>query len=355
MYPTLVIDLNKLKNNARELISMTSRFGIEPAFVTKVFCADKRMTQALEELPFPIFADSRLENLERIGETNKLKMLLRLPQLSRAADTVRIADISLCSERKTLEALNAAAIAHKKPHKVVLMVDVGDLREGIFYKNEDMILGTASYIASADGLELFGIGCNLTCYGAILPDEHNMSALVGVADMIERQLGFALPIVSAGNSSAIPMLLAGELPARVNNLRLGESLVLGRETAYEQDLPNMHGDAVLFRAEIIELMQKPSLPEGQSGVNAFGERLTFEDKGIRRRAIIAAGRQDVDPDGLVPLHGGVSLIGSSSDHIILDITDAEELKLGDTVDFKMTYSAVLRSFTSAYVGREYIG
>ena len=50
----------------------------------------------------------------------------------------------------------------------------------------------------------------------------------------------------------------------------------------------------------------------------------FQDRGIRRRALLAVGRQDIEPDGLSPLTRGVEILGASSDHLVCDIEDAEE-------------------------------
>jgi predicted amino acid racemase len=144
------------------------------------------------------------------------------------------------------------------------------------------------------------------------------------------------------------------MPGRVNNLRLGEALVLGRETAYGADLDGMYGDAVRLEAEVVEVQVKPSYPIGEIGVNAFGERGSYTDIGPRRRAIAAIGRQDMDCDSLRPALAGVTVVGSSSDHLILDVTDCEKpVEVGDALSFTMTYGGLLRGFTSGYVGRSY--
>ncbi len=49
----------------------------------------------------------------------------------------------------------------------------------------------------------------------------------------------------------------------------------------------------------------------------------YEDRGVRKRAIIALGKVDYGaPEDLVPLSKGISVIGASSDHTILDVKDA---------------------------------
>lgn len=355
MYPKVVIDLEKLSHNANWLSRMCNERGVtELAFVTKVFCADETMVKTIAASPCRYLADSRVENLARSGGMGKERILLRLPMPSQAEEVVRAAEISFNSEQATLRALSRAAAEAGRVHKVVLMIDLGDLREGIFFQNEALVLETAEMVERDAHLELFGTAFNLTCYGSVLPSEENLAAFLAVTEKIEKQIGRQLPFISGGNSSSIPLLLAGKMPGRINNLRLGEALVLGRETAYGADLDGMYGDAVRLEAEVVEVQVKPSYPIGEIGVNAFGERGTYTDIGPRRRAIAAIGRQDMDCDSLRPLQKGVSVVGASSDHLIVDVTDCEKtVEVGDVLSFTMTYGGLLRGFTSGYVGRAY--
>ncbi len=356
MYPRLIIDLKKLRHNARTLCSTAQAQGVaELAFVTKVFCADEKMVRALQDTPCRYLADSRIENLARYPESNKLRILLRLPMISQADDVVRYSDISFNSELATLQALGKAAQAQEKQHKVVLMIDLGDLREGVFFKNTEQILHLAKFVENEPNLVLFGVAFNVTCYGSVLPTQENVGQFLAIAQQIENALGRKLEFISGGNSSSVPLFLQEQHSfSRINNLRLGESLVLGRETAYGQDLPNMHQDVVTLEAEIVELQEKPSYPIGEIGVNAFGERMQYMDIGIRARAIAAIGRQDMDCDGLIPLNPGVRVVGASSDHLILDVTEREKMHVGSIVRFALNYGGMLRGFTSAYLNKQYI-
>lgn len=356
MYPRLVIDLEKLRHNANMLCKMAGERGVtDLAFVTKVFCADTEMVRVLEETPCRYLADSRIENLARYPSGGKDRILLRLPMPSQAEEVVQNAEISFNSEITTIHALSAAAKKLGKIHKVVLMVDLGDLREGIFYENLTLILQTAKEIERDNYLELYGTAFNLTCYGSVLPSPGNFASFISVTRWIEAAIGRSLPFVSGGNSSSIPMLLSKSFPSRINNLRLGESLVLGRETAYGHDIEGMHQDVVVLEAEIIEVQTKPSYPVGEIGVNAFGEKGSYTDIGPRHRAIAAIGRQDMECSGLQPLDPGVTVVGASSDHLILDVTDCEKaLEVGDCVRFAMDYAGVLRGFTSNYIDRSYL-
>lgn len=350
MYPRLCIDLKKLHHNGEKLCAAAKENGLDRlAFVTKSFCAQPDMVRALEDLPNPYLADSRVENLAAYPGTRKEKILLRLPMLSQTEDVVRHADISFCSEASVLTALDRAAGAQSKRHKVVLMVDVGDLREGVFFRNTEELLALAKQAETAENLILFGMAFNVTCYGSVIPTEETLESFRGLVCLVEDAVGHKLAFLSAGNSSSL-YLLDGKTDFRgFNNLRLGESLILGRETAFGEDLPQLYGDVITLEAQLAEVKRKPSYPIGKIGVNAFGETVQYEDKGEQLRGIACVGQQDTDWSGLTPCDARISVIGASSDHLLLDLTKAEEYCVGDTVRFRLNYSALLRAFTSPYV------
>ncbi|HRX13562.1 MAG TPA: alanine/ornithine racemase family PLP-dependent enzyme [Eubacteriales bacterium] len=355
MNPTLNVNLIKLKASAETLVKKLSENNITTAFVTKVFCADNKMTDVLNKTDCAFLADSRIENLIKYGETKKQKMLLRLPSISEAERVVKYSDISCNSSKETVMALNKAAAEQNKIHKVLLMIDLGDLREGIFYTNTALIDGFVETVNECRNIRLAGLGTNITCYGGVLPTEENMGVLLNIAKHIEEKYKLKLDIISGGNSSSILFLDSGKMPKGINNLRLGESLVLGVETAKGSRISDTYDDAVTLTAEIIELYVKPSYPIGEQTVNAFGEKGVYVDIGDRTRGILAVGRQDVDFEGLIPVDEKLTIISASSDHLLVDFTDAKNnYKIGDTVTFKLKYGAALRAFTSPYVDKKYI-
>ncbi|MCL2573282.1 MAG: alanine/ornithine racemase family PLP-dependent enzyme [Defluviitaleaceae bacterium] len=354
MNPRLLIDLKKLTHNANHLANLCNERGISVTAVTKVFCAEPPMVQALAVLPIAYMADSRLENIASYPKDMSQKtILLRLPAPSQADEVVRICDISLNSEMLTLQKLAEAANKRGIVHGVIIMIDLGDLREGIFHNATEKINATVEYVLSQKSLELKGFGTNLTCYGAVLPTVKNLTMLTKLCYNISKEYNLEIPIISGGNSSSLYMLEKGEIPQGISNLRLGEAIVCGKETAYGDPYPSLELDVVVLEAEIIEIADKPSHPEGEININAFGEKMAFEDKGIRKRAILAVGRQDTDYEGLTPLNDDVEIVGASSDHLIVDITDAAPLAVGDRLRFSLSYGAILAGFTSKYVDKEY--
>jgi len=349
MYPKIVVDLKKVEQNTKIVADVCAEKNVDIMGVTKVFCGAVEIAEAEMKGGIKYFADSRIENLMKLKDFDLPKVLLRLPMISQVDEVVQYADISLNSELKTIEALNIAAMAKKKIHKIILMIDLGDLREGILPEQFDE---TVQAILKMNNIMLHGIGVNLTCYGGVVPNEDNLGQLSVFAKHVKDEYKHHLEIVSGGNSSSYYLLPQDRLPEGINNLRMGEILVLGRETAYGELVEGMHDDAFIFEAEIIELKEKDTVPTGEIGMDAFGNKPTFVDKGKRMRAILAVGRQDVDPTSLIPLDERMDYFGSSSDHMMWDVTDCD-YKVGNIVRFKLEYGSILSLFTSQYIEKEY--
>ena len=373
MYPRLVIDIKKLADNVKTLAAITTDDGnCSLMIVTKGLCADLEMVKMLAGIPEVDFvADSRLKNIKSyskiVRDAGKKTVLIRIPMLSEVDELVKCVDLCFNSEMETVRAIDKAAAKEGKVQDVLLMIDLGDLREGIFFKNEDEILSAATEIKEMNNVTLYGIGVNLTCYGAIIPKNENLSKLVEIARKIENKTGLKLEMVSGGNSSSIYLIESDrmprigrmpkdeKMPEGINNLRLGEAFLLGNDTAYETEIPNTHHDAIKLQAQIVEMKEKPSLPIGEVGVDAFGEKPHYEDKGIMKRAIIAIGKQDTDLGSMTPVDDRIEIMGGSSDHIILDLTACnDDYKLGDIVEFTVGYGGMLKLATSPYVDRVYV-
>jgi predicted amino acid racemase len=204
-------------------------------------------------------------------------------------------------------------------------------------------------VNAMDHIDVAGIGVNLTCYGAIVPDEENLGLLAELARQSEKQLGRPL-LVSGGNSGSIGLATSGRMPESVDNLRIGETILLGVDTLTREPTLGLHLDALTVQAPVVECLVKPSLPLGTIAQDAFGNRPSFADRGDRRRAICALGRQDAPPEGLVPVDPAVEVLGASSDHLILDVHDLDRPPaLGDAITFVPNYAATLQLFTSPYV------
>lgn len=361
MYPKLIINLKKLEDNLNACATITKNHGkCSLMIVTKGLCADKEMVKMVAENPNVDFvADSRVKNIATFADVvhanGKKTVLLRIPMHCEVADVVKYVDLSFNSELSTIRLLNEEASKTGKVHDILLMIDLGDLREGIFFQNQELIYEAVEEILKMESINLYGIGVNLTCYGAIIPKNENLSQLVAIGRDLESKYGIKLEMISGGNSSSIYLVDRGELPEGINNLRLGESFLLGNDTAYETKLPGTVSDGLILQAQIIELKEKPSLPIGEVGVDAFGEKPYYEDRGIMKRAIIGIGKQDTDLGSMTPVDSQIEIMGGSSDHIILDVTHADKAyKVGDIVEFELGYGGMLKTATSPYVEKAYI-
>jgi predicted amino acid racemase len=345
----LNIDLHKVQQNAQMLVRRLGERGISVTGITKAILGTPEIADVLLRAGVQGIGDSRIENIEtmRDAQLPSSMTLIRTPMLSQVERVVRHADASFNTELAVIKKLSAAAQKARRTHGVVLMVELGDLREGILPSD---LNSTVRDVLRLPNIELMGLGTNLACLSGVSPDVKNMAELSRLADSIDASFGIVLGIVSGGNSGNMQWALSGADPGRINNLRLGESLLLGRETLRHQPIDGLHTDAFTLTAEVIEAKLKPSLPWGEIAENAFGETPDNQDRGQIAQLILAVGRQDVDPDGLSP-PPGIEIIGSSSDHLVLD-AGRHRISVGDEITFQINYSALLRAMTSPFIAKE---
>ncbi len=345
--PRLEIHTGRIAQNATAIISQCSQHGIQVSAVTKVMAAHPALIEALSGAT--MLADSRVENLHRIAELapGVPRLLLRAPAPQDAEAAVHAADCTLISSLVTAQALSQAAGLADRRHGVIVMVDVGDLREGLW---PDRVVAEVSAMAQLPHLDVLGLGTNLACYGGVMPTAEKMTTLIELRDQCRQATGLPLEILSGGNSANLPLLASGAMPAEINQLRIGEAIILGRNVLDRSPWPGTRQDTVEIVASIIELKRKPSVPIGEIGQDAFGNTPTFTDHGLRWRAICNMGRQDVAPEDLTPVDPGIRVLGGSSDHLIVDVTDASnELDLGSEIRFYPSYGGLLAATTSPYV------
>jgi predicted amino acid racemase len=321
--------------------------------VTKAVAGDPAVATAMLAGGVDGIGDSRLLNLARVGEhVDVERTLLQSPRLSDLERVVEHADRSLHTEYAVIEALADVAVENDLTHDVVLMVDTGDRREGVL---PEEVLPTLRRVTPLEGVRVVGLGTNTGCFGGVLPTPETMRDFVAVVEDAEAALDREFDVVSGGSTVTLPLVEDGQLPARVNELRIGEGILLGTDVTRGRDIPYLRRDAFTLRAEVIECKRKPSTPAGETGRNVDGEQPSFDDRGVRDRAILGLGKQDTVPEELTPLAEGVEVLGASSDHLVCDVTDApRDVDVGNTLAFRMGYRALVQAFTSEYVGRDVI-
>lgn len=346
--PRLEIDLAKLEHNAGTLVERLRGRGIGVTGVTKATLGSPEIARAMLRGGVQGLGDSRIENIQamRDAQVSSPMTLIRSPMLSQAHRVVAHADVSFNTELAVITELSLAAQRAGLTHGIMLMVELGDLREGIM---PDDLQDTVRAILRLPSILLKGIGTNLACRCGVTPDSRNMQELCSLACSLERTFGIAVDTVSGGNSANLNWVFSGADTGRINNLRLGEAILLGREPLHREPIPGLHLDAVILVAEVIESKTKPSQPRGIIAQSAFGDEPDVCNRGDVSQAILAIGLQDVDPSGL-QMRPDVDVLGASSDHLIVE-THGFRLAVGRELQFQLNYSALLRAMTSPFVAR----
>lgn len=348
--PRLRIRPPVIRENAA---AVRERFDGRVVGVTKAVSGDPVVARAMLEGGVDSLADARTANLERLDdavETHLTQLVCPMP--SAVERVVRVADRTFHSEPTVIEAVSAAGGRADRPHEVVLMVDTGDRREGLL---PDDVLPVVSRVIDRPGTELVGLGTIHGCFGGVLPTAEQLERFVELVAAAEAAVGREFPVVSGGSSVTLPLVEDGALPARVNELRIGEAILLGTDVSRDRQIPYLSRDGFELVAEVIECQRKPTLPVGEAGLNVDGEAPEFADRGDRDRAVLALGSQDTDLGGLEPIDPGIEVLGGSSDHAVLDVTEADRsIGVGDGIRFRLGYQALVHAATSEYVAREVV-
>lgn len=350
--PRLDINLDKILHNASVLVKRLKEDGISVTGVTKAFLGAPQIASIMLKAGVTSLGDSRISNIERMrhaGMTARM-ILIRSPMISQVDRVVASADMSFNTEIDVLSALSAAALRIGKVHEVLLMVELGDLREGILPSDIEEIVQQVSHLPN---IKLMGLGANLACRNGISPDNENMAVLTTAVKHFYPCTDPGSAIVSGGNSSNLNWVFGGGKIGKVNNLRLGEAILLGTEPLQRKAIPGLFTDAIALIAEVIESKVKPTKAWGTIAQSAFESGRNSSEKGNINQAILALGRQDIDPEGL-QAPKGIAVLDASSDHTILD-TGKNKLRVGDEVTLQLNYSALMSAMTSPYVSENFTG
>ena len=361
----LEIDLKRLEENVRYEIQLLGQHGVSLMGVNKVFNGSVETVKTLMRAGVRSIAEARIENLKKLAHLPVQKCLIRSPGKSEIEDTIRFADVSLNSEVEILRLLSREAVRQGKVHLVLLMIDIGDLREGLWHENRDQIFQTVQEILTLPGLDIYGLGTNFNCYGTVKPSQENLERLLELANSINTKFQIQLPFLSGGSSTSHHLIDKGIWPQGINQLRIGGLHLFGIEYVEMKYVHGFHhssGDVLratsplyILKAEILEINSKPTVPVGELGLNAFLQKKSFQDRGIRKRAILGFGRQDLPYENLVPVDSWVTLLGQSSDHTLVDIENCERaLQIGDWLEFELDYTALLYACNSPGVKKVYL-
>lgn len=337
--PRIEVDLSKIRHNTATAVKALKARGISVTGVTKAVCGHPAIAQAMLDGGATGLAESRLSNVKRLRQAGHVCpiTLIRTPMLSQVDEVVQLCEASYNTEIAVITALAAAAIRHDCVHNVILMVEMGDNREGIM----PAALGAmAQRVVDLPGVALKGIGANFACLTGVAPDAATMEALSSLASEVEGQCGPFLQTVSGGNSANLSWAVSGHQTGRINDLRLGEAILLGVDPVSGGQINGMHTNAFTLVAEVIEANNRP-VPLFQGSVAL---RLLAPRGDDPTRLILALGQQDTDILGLtMPI--GTTLIGATSDHLVIGTT-LSTMQVGSEVRFQLSYSALMRAMAA---------
>ncbi len=348
----VTLDLEALEHNLRTVHRWVRGAGASLTVVTKALCGHRPTFDALQRLGVRSIADSRLENLEAVDRRNDPPEVwyLRPPHRSELHDIVAATDVTLNSELEVIREIGHAAAELDVLHHVVIMIELGDLREGIL---PGTLVRVYQDVFELPNIRVLGIGANLGCLSGAVPSVDELMQLVLYRELLELKFDRSLPLISAGTSAVLPLLLGGQLPAPINHFRIGESILLGTEPVTGEGIRGLRTDVVTLEAEVIEIKEKSLTPGGEVAEMTPFKAVEDESElspGQRGfRALVTLGQVDTEVSDLTPVNPAFRIAGASSDITVVNVgDDPGGLRVGDTIQFRTGYSAFVRVMGNTY-------
>ncbi|PZX50159.1 alanine racemase [Algoriphagus chordae] len=354
----ITLNSTKLKDNFEFLKEKFSSNEISWGVVSKLFCGNRLFLQELIKLGVEEIHDSRISNLAMVKSLKTEIQTVYIKPVSKRniGKMVQFADVSLNSELETIRWISEEAKDQGKSHKIIIMVETGDLREGVM---GEQLVEFYSQIFELPNIEIIGLGTNLNCLNGVMPSTDKLIQLSLYKQIIELQFNKKIPWISAGTSVTIPLMLTQQLPKGINHFRVGETLYFGVNLFEEKIIEGMHDDVFELHAEIIEMQEKPLLPVGNLAANPQGDVMELDETLYGKssfRAIIDIGLLDVDTKYLIAKDGSYDILGASSDMVIINLGEnPNNYKVGDTLNFDLKYMGALSLLNSNYIDKKVIG
>jgi len=351
-YPRVEISLDKINHNLETLIRWYKKKNIRITAVTKGSCGSLAIAKLFSRHDIHSIGDSHIQNIKKMKDAgvDAKFMLLRAPMQHELEDVITYVDFCLNSEITTIIQLNNVAEKYNKKINIILMIELGDLREGILSTQVDEYV---DQIIRLKHIHLAGIGANLVCLNGIQPTNKNMDRLSAIARYLQEKYAMNLEIVSGGNSANYQWFKKTDDIGEINHIRIGESILLGTDPVSKSTIHGLMDHAFTLETEVIESKRKASLPEGTPTYTAFGDIPKIKDEGEMNRAILGIGLQDLDINGCQPVDEAIRVIGVTSDHMVV-ASAGRMLRVGEVVQFNLTYRAILRLMISPYVFKNYV-
>ncbi len=350
----ITLDRAKLEHNYQFLNQFFAKRNIEWSIVSKMLCGNYDYVKLLCETGIKEICDARISNLRMVKQINPdiQTVYIKPPAKRSIKSIVKYADVSFNTQIETIKWLSEEACAQNVKHKVVIMVEMGDLREGVMGEE---VVNFYSKVFELPNIEVVSFGTNLNCLHGVMPSHDKLIQLSLYKQLIEAKFNRNIPYVTGGTSVVIPLIFNGQLPKGVNHFRVGETLYFGLNLFTGEIIEGMQGDVIKLYAEVIELIVKPKVPMGEMEANPSGDvyQINEEDYGkTAYRAIVDLGLLDISPEFLIPEHSGIEISGASSDMLVLDLGDESRYKVGDLVPFHLKYMGALGLMNSNYIEKK---
>jgi len=359
----LIIHTNKIKNNIKFLSAFFKKHDIQWSLITKVFSGDKDFLKHVltDDVIHNIssIGDSRLTSLKNLRAVNpNMKTIyIKPPAKTYADEVVKYADISLNTSFSTINALNEAAAKAGTIHQIIIMIELGELREGV---NKSDIMSFYEQVFNLSNIEVIGIGSNLGCMYGVEPTYNNLLQLSLYKELISTKFNKKLKLISGGTSITLPLVENKIIPKDINHFRIGEAAFFGVSPMDNLKFKDLSTDTFEFKANIIELEDKKIVPEGNINDASVGHTAKYNKNDIgesSHKAILDFGLLDVDKEDLESIDKDLSFVGVTSDMLVVDIgtnktaSGKKRYKIGDKMHFKPNYMAVARLLNSKFIDK----
>ena len=362
----LIIQTEKIKNNIKYLSEYFDEHDIHWSLITKVFSGDKEFLKniltddVIEKINS--IGDSRLTSLKNLKAVNpKMRTIyIKPPAEVYAKEVVKYADISLNSSFGTIKVLNEEAKKIGKTHQIIIMIELGELREGV--KRSD-IMEFYENVFDLSNIEVIGIGSNLGCMYGVAPTYDKLLQLSLYKELISAKFEKNLKFISGGTSITLPLVEQKSVPKDINHFRVGEAAFFGLSPLNNEKFKDLSTDTFEFSANIIELDEKQIVPDGIISDSNIGHTAQYDEKDIHEttvKAILDFGMLDVDKEDIEALDDDIHFVGITSDMIVVDIGSnrtkdgKKKYGIGDKITFKPNYMAVARLLNSKFIDKQFV-
>lgn len=339
--PLITINTKKINENFCKMNNLCQSQNKDLMVITKGIRTNKIIINELIKNGAKAIGDTNKINLGNI-DLNIKKMLMKVTLDLKDLEPKDF-DIFYLSDLNILK--NIAEKNGSKETKVIIPIELGELREGI-PNNE--ILQFVKEALKIKNVNLLGISANFGCLAGLIPNLDKYNMLISIHEKIRREINYEFQIKSIGGTIVYDSLQLGEVPKEINHIRMGEAIFTGQNTSMNSTISGLNRDTFILSGEIIELSYKDTDICGEYGFNAFGNSLntmsSLLKRGKRKRAILNFGFLAELSHKLQALDKNICVVGNSYDFTVIDLEDSEkDYKVGDKIEFYIDYSILYYS------------